>query len=143
LKSCLPEYMLPTEWVWLESLPLSANGKVDRQALAAPVSLSSQPRNFIAPRTPIEQDLARIWEDLLEVHPISIDDNFFEIGGDSLLATRFISRVKQIFQIELTLRDFFEEPTINTVAEYIETMGWVNKKPDADDSQTNTEEIEL
>jgi amino acid adenylation domain-containing protein len=138
----LPEYMFPVEFVELDCLPLSANGKVDRLALPVPNSLpSSQPRNFIAPRTPVEQDLARIWETILHVDRVGIDDNFFEMGGDSLLATRFISRVKQIFQIDLTLSYFFENPNVNRLADYIETINWVAQE--IQDSETNIEEIEL
>jgi acyl carrier protein len=134
--------MLPVEFVKLVSFPLSANGKVDRQALPLPDSLQfSQPRNFIAPRTPVEQDLARIWENLLNVERVGIDDNFFEMGGDSLLATRVISRIKQIFQIDLTLSYFFENPTVNSVADYIETINWVGQE--IQDSETSIEEIEI
>ena len=142
LKLRLPEYMLPREFVLLDTLPLSANGKVDRHALPIPDTLNSpQVGNFIAPRTPVEQDLARIWENLLEVDRVGIDDNFFDIGGDSLLATRFISRIKQRFQIDLSLSDFFENPTVNSVADYIETVDWVGQE--IQDSQTSMEEIEV
>lgn len=141
LQQKLPEYMLPSDYVLLDTLPLTSNGKVDRKALPAPNISSLHERNFLPPSTPVEKKLAGIWATILEVNQISVNDNFFEIGGNSLLATRLISRIRQIFQVDLPLSNFFEEPTIAGIVEHIELLSWVGQE--LQDSETNTEEIEF
>ena len=122
LKQKLPAYMLPKECVILDSLPLTNNGKVDRQALPIPELTSQSETAYTPPRNPIEEQLVNIWSELLEVERIGIYDNFFELGGDSLGATRAISRIREAFQVEFPLQNFFEEPTIIKVAEYLEVV---------------------
>lgn len=117
LQTQLPEYMIPTAFAILESLPLTPNGKVDRQALPAPKRLQLQ--TFIAPRTPAEEVVAEIWQEVLKCDPIGINNNFFELGGHSLLATQVISRLRQVFQIELPLRSLFEAPTVESTVKLI------------------------
>ena len=119
----LPEYMVPSAFVVLDSLPLTENGKVDRRALPAPdQSRPDLEGNFVAPRTPAEEILASIWADVLRLEQAGIRDNFFELGGHSLSATRVVSRVRQAFGVELPLRSLFETPTIEALAHTIENL---------------------
>ncbi|NEQ80572.1 MAG: amino acid adenylation domain-containing protein, partial [Moorea sp. SIO2I5] len=122
LKEKLPEYMVPSAFVPLEALPLTPSGKVDRRSLPAPDWLQQRGQTYVAPRTPIEEVIAGIWTQVLGVEQVSIDDNFFERGGHSLLATQLISRLRNVFQIELPLRKIFEYPTIAALAESVEAM---------------------
>ncbi|MBW4660754.1 MAG: amino acid adenylation domain-containing protein [Drouetiella hepatica Uher 2000/2452] len=116
----LPKYMVPAAFVFLEALPLNPNGKVDRQALPAPDSVRPDLADaFIAPRTPTEAILAQVFAQVLEVKQVGIHDDFFELGGHSLLATRLIARLLRTFQIELSIVDLFEVPTVAGLAERI------------------------
>ncbi|MEG4490504.1 amino acid adenylation domain-containing protein [Microcoleus sp. D3_18_C4] len=116
LSQKLPEYMLPSAFVMLEALPLSANGKVDRKALPAP-NAAFLPKTFVAPNTPVEKVLAGIWAEILGVEKIGIHDNFFiDLGGHSLLATQIISAVRDTFGVDVPLRSFFESPTASEQA---------------------------
>ncbi len=113
LTSKLPEYMVPSAFVILKSLPLTSNGKIDRRALPAPDEMRPElTGNFVAPRTNIEEVLAAIWAEVLKLEKVGIYDNFFELGGHSLLATQVISRVRQAFQVELPLHRLFESATV-------------------------------
>ena len=113
LRKTLPEYMIPTTFTFMERLPLSPNGKVDRHALPAP-EISNEPHEsrLAPPRTRIEEDLVNIWEELLGCKGVGIQDNFFDLGGHSLLATRMLAIVLQQTGLELPLRSLFENPTI-------------------------------
>lgn len=122
LKSKLPTYMLPTSFIQIEHLPLTANGKVDRHAL--PSVLSGREAIATLPRTSIEAVLVKIWRKLLGREQIGVEDNFFECGGHSLLATQLVSRVRDQFQIEMPLRSLFESPTIAEFAQQIEKTLW-------------------
>ena len=132
LRETLPEYMLPSAFVFLESLPLSPAGKVDRIALgslpAPEVGRQDLAIEYVPPRTPIEEELAGICIALLGIEktsdqsPIGVHDNFFELGGHSLLATQFISRIRETFQVELPLRTLFEHPTVAELALEIEIL---------------------
>ncbi|MGL5880441.1 MAG: non-ribosomal peptide synthetase, partial [Xenococcaceae cyanobacterium] len=123
LKEKLPEYAIPSAFVFLEKLPLTPSGKIDRRALPAPDSLSrNREQNYIAPRTPLEEVIAGVWTQVLKTDRISVDDNFFEQGGHSLLATQLISRLRNVFQIELPLRYIFEFPTVAELAQAVEEM---------------------
>ncbi|HYX24397.1 MAG TPA: amino acid adenylation domain-containing protein, partial [Thermoanaerobaculia bacterium] len=117
LRLRLPEYMVPPVFVVLDELPLSANGKVDRGAL--PGLDGARPgaqREFVAPRTPEEQVLASLWAQVLGVERVGVDDHFFQLGGDSLLAVQLISRVRDALRVELPLRDFFDALTVEEMA---------------------------
>jgi len=120
LKTKLPEYMIPSSFVILKSLPLTANGKLDRNALPAPEEVASRETTFIAPRTPTEEVLAGIWAQLLGVPQVSINDNFFDLGGHSLLATQVISRIRTTFGIEIPLLQLFESANLAALAAQIE-----------------------
>ncbi|HEY0605397.1 MAG TPA: amino acid adenylation domain-containing protein [Herpetosiphonaceae bacterium] len=117
----LPDYMLPSAFVLLDALPLTPSGKLDRQALPAPsFERPAADEAMNTPRTPTEEIVASIWADVLDLHRIGIHDNFFERGGHSLLATQVVSRVRDVFQVELPLRTLFESPTIAGWTEQIE-----------------------
>jgi len=118
LKEKLPDYMMPSAFVLLASLPLTANGKVDRRALPAPEWSTST--EYVAPQTVVAELLAGIWADVLQVQQPGIYDNFFDLGGHSLLATQVMSRVRDAFQTEVAVRTLFESPTIASLAEAIE-----------------------
>jgi len=120
LKAQLPEYMLPAAFVLLKTLPLTANGKVDRNALPIPEQVRPQlVAAFVAPRTGTEQAIAGIWAEVLKLERVGIHDNFFELGGHSLLLTQVTSRLHKALQIEVSLRQLFETPTIAQLAEVI------------------------
>ncbi|MFL6236020.1 MAG: amino acid adenylation domain-containing protein, partial [Thermoanaerobaculia bacterium] len=118
LAESLPAYMMPADFVVLESLPLSPTGKVDRKALPAPRRRGSA-AGFAAPRTPTEELLAAIWAGLLGIERVGTGESFFDLGGHSLLATQVISRVREAFGVELPLRVLFERPTVAEMAEEV------------------------
>ncbi len=119
----LPEYMVPSAFVVLESLPLTPNGKVDRRALPTPEPIKSElAGGYIAPRTAVEEVLAKIWVEVLGLKRVGIHDNFFELGGHSLLATQLVSRVRDAFGVELPLRSVFEAPAIAQLSEVVESL---------------------
>jgi amino acid adenylation domain-containing protein len=127
LKQKLPEYMVPANFVFLDALPLTSNGKVNYRALPNPTPSHSQfelESNFVAPRTPLEEKLSCIWAEVLGLERVGIDDNFFELGGHSLLATRLISRVRDTLSIELPLRSLFNAPTVASLTKFIELNYW-------------------
>lgn len=118
LKRKLPEYMVPSALVLMKTLPLTPSGKVDRKALPAPDwSAVADDRVYVAPRTPAEQEIARVFGEVLHIEKVGIRDNFFDLGGHSLLATRVISRLRAVFGVELEQRIIFEAPTIETLAD--------------------------
>jgi acyl carrier protein len=125
LTAKLPAYMVPSTFVMLESLPLSANGKIDRCALPAPDHARPElEETFVAPCTHVEKALAGIWTDLLNLEEVGVHDNFFRLGGHSLLATQIISRVCRTFGINISLRVFFETPTISALSAFIDALHW-------------------
>ncbi len=120
LQAKLPNYMIPSGFVFLDSLPLTPNGKVDRGALPPPSQTRPElERSFLAPRTPSERLLTAIWAQILKLDKIGVRDNFFDLGGHSLIATQIVSRIRETFQIQLPLRSLFEKPTIAELAELI------------------------
>jgi amino acid adenylation domain-containing protein len=123
LKAKLPEYMLPTAFVALDVFPLTPNGKIDRYALPAPEQdQTGLAMSHVAPRSPIEEILAGIWANVLGLTQVGIHDSFFDLGGHSLLATQVISRIRNTFQVELSLRTLFEVPTVAGLAEQVQTI---------------------
>ncbi|HEY0078548.1 MAG TPA: amino acid adenylation domain-containing protein [Pyrinomonadaceae bacterium] len=121
LKESLPDYMIPSAFVMLDALPLSANGKVERKRLPAPgAERPEMDAAYVAPQTPTEERLASVWSQLLSVRQIGTHDNFFELGGDSLLATQLMSQVRSIFQVEFPLAHLFQHPTLVELAALVE-----------------------
>jgi len=119
----LPEYMVPASFVRLDALPLTANGKLDKAALPAPSEANAlEAAGFSQPTTPAEQRLAEILAEVLGRGAVGIDDNFFLLGGHSLLGTQVVLRAGEAFGVELTLRDLFLAPTIRQLAGHIERL---------------------
>jgi amino acid adenylation domain-containing protein len=117
LREKLPDYMIPSAYVALKALPLNPNGKIERQSLPDPDGSSLQiERPFIAPRTPLEEVLAGIWADVLKLERIGVEDNFFALGGHSLIAMQIMSRVRNTFHMELPLRVVFEATTVEKLS---------------------------
>lgn len=119
LRTKLPEYMLPAAYIELEELPLTLNGKLDHNALPSP-EWKSQKASYMAPRTLTEEIMAGIWADVLKLERVGVEDNFFDLGGHSILATQVISRMRSTFEVELPLGALFESPTIALLAQRLE-----------------------
>ena len=123
LKKQLPEYMIPTAFVIMDQLPLTSNGKVDYRALPAPDQAAHVTETvFVPARSPVEEMLSGIWAEILGLERVGVHDNFFDLGGHSLLGTQVISRVRKTFDLELPLRVVFEGPTVAEMAERIEQV---------------------
>ena len=133
LAQTLPDYMVPSAFVFLEALPLSVTGKIDRRALPPP-SRSRPPLDdeFVAPRNLVEDILAKIWGELLNLETVGIHDNFLDLGGHSLLAAQALSRVRDTLHVELPLTAFFETPTVAGLAERIGAADRAGGGPPAD-----------
>jgi len=116
----LPDYMVPSAFVVLHSLPLSPNGKLDRRALPAPDPGAVAAAGYVAPRTDAEAVLAEIWAEVLGLERVGVEDNFFELGGDSIRSLRIVSRAKAAFDVTLTPRDVLAARTVATLAELVE-----------------------
>ena len=116
LKQHLPEFMVPSLYVFLDALPLSPNGKVDRKLLPRPGAAASSQKTYVAPRQALEHDLCRIWQEVLQIEQVGIHDNFFEIGGTSLLCIRVQKRIRDELGLEIALTDIFEYPTLSELA---------------------------
>ncbi|QYE75421.1 non-ribosomal peptide synthase/polyketide synthase [Pseudomonas aeruginosa] len=114
LAASLPEYMVPAQWLALERMPLSPNGKLDRKALPAP-EVSVAQAGYSAPRNAVERTLAEIWQDLLGVERVGLDDNFFSLGGDSIVSIQVVSRARQA-GLQLSPRDLFQHQNIRSLA---------------------------
>jgi amino acid adenylation domain-containing protein len=127
LEAKLPEYMVPSAFLFLDSLPLAPNGKVDRKMFAASGDVRPEMQeNFAAPRTSLEGVLVVIWSEVLGIDQIGVHDNFFHLGGHSLKATQLMSRIRQAFRLEVPLRTLFEHPTVAGLA------WWITQSPTAD-----------
>ena len=119
VRRSLPEYMLPAAFVSLDALPLTANGKQDRKSLPAP-DLASAGEKYVAPRTPVEEVLAEIWAEVLRLERVGVHDNFFDLGGHSLLIMRLLARIHATFDLEFSIRTVFSMPTLEALAGEIE-----------------------
>ena len=120
LRTRLPDYMVPSAFVFLPALPLNANGKVARKALPAPDAAAlGGDKQFVAPRDETEAKLARIWEEVLDVRPIGVDDHFFELGGHSLMAVRLIARIEKVFGKKIPVTTVFQSPSVAQLAEVL------------------------
>jgi acyl carrier protein len=121
----LPHYMVPADFVFLERFPLNANGKLDRSALHMPGHADRQPRPelrhpYVRPRNRIETRVARIWEELIDVAPVGVFDDFLDLGGHSMLAIRMIAFIRDEFAVELTVRDVFSAMNVAGIAGLVE-----------------------
>jgi amino acid adenylation domain-containing protein len=140
----LPDYMLPTYFVRVDRLPLTSNGKIDRKALPPVTYEDVQPaQNLVEPRTDTEKAVAAIWTQLLNIHAIGVNDDFFEHGAQSLVAIRAVSRIRDVFGVDLSLRNLFERPTVAGLAEVIDGLSWVAKGNPASSPAGDREDITL
>jgi amino acid adenylation domain-containing protein len=112
LKARLPDYMIPAVFARLDALPLTRNGKIDRRALPHPGSVARPDNGFVAPRNPVEELLAEVYAELLRLDRVSVEDSFFELGGNSLLAAQLVSRVRDELGMEVPLHALFEGPSV-------------------------------
>ena len=144
LKERLPQYMIPSAFVLMEKFPLTANGKIDRQALPAVVQEQApSAREAVTPQTETERTLAAIWAELLKVESVGVNDDFFDLGGHSLLAIRSISRIREAFEVDLQLKNLFERPTVAGLAGVIDGLKWLAKPKAPADTSAGREELEL
>jgi len=145
LKERLPRYMIPSSFVQMDRFPLTPNGKIDRQALPPPVSYEDKQsaEDFVGPRTQTEKALTTLWRELLKAENIGINDDFFDMGGESLLAIRAVSRIRDMFQVDLPLRNLFERPTVAGLAEVIDKLSWLAHATAPTHSGGDREEIDL
>ncbi len=143
LKQRLPEFMVPTIFMVVETMPLTPNGKVDRQALPQPDP--SVRETYVAPRTPIEQQIATVWATVLKLERVGIHDNFFALGGYSLVGIQTIARLRQTLQVEILMSNLFELPTVVELAERVETLLWAaqSARSERDAASDDYEEGEL
>lgn len=121
LRQKLPDYMIPSVFVYLDTMPLSPNGKLDRRALPEPQTFTVE-NNYTAPHSSTEQAIVRLMEEVLNRKPVGVEDNFFDLGGHSLLATRVVSRINDEFQLRLSPRVLFENPTASALVQYLEKL---------------------
>nr|QEO74476.1 condensation domain-containing protein [uncultured bacterium] len=142
LRRHLPEHAVPAAFVTLDRLPLTANGKIDRERLPAPDESQSRRAAFVAPRSPVEESLAEVWKDVLGVERVGVHDNFFELRGNSLLVVRLISRLRQMFEVDLPLNLLFEAPTVAQLAVRIAEAQLGGVEADADEAARLLEELE-
>jgi acyl carrier protein len=120
LRERLPEYMIPSAFVFLDELPLSPSGKVDRRALPAPdESRPALASAFLAPRTEVERVVANIWRRLLGIEQVGVNDNFFDLGGHSLMLARVHAELRELYADDIPLTALFQHPTVGTMAEYL------------------------
>ncbi|HET6976573.1 MAG TPA: amino acid adenylation domain-containing protein [Pyrinomonadaceae bacterium] len=120
LRKKLPDYMVPSAFVRLEALPLTTNGKVDRKALPRPDGAASGARsNYVAPRAELERSLVKIWQQLLRVETVGVEDNFFDLGGHSLLLMRLVQEIQNSLGFEVALMEMFEHPTVASLARHL------------------------
>jgi pyochelin synthetase len=118
----LPAYMVPSQIMVLDQIPLTANGKVDRNALPRPENSCASRAKPVAPRSPLEHELVQIIQELLGVEGVGVEDHFFKIGGDSLLASQFVLIIRERLKIGFPMRAIFEAPTVAEIAGLIETI---------------------
>ena len=124
LEDRLPDYMVPSAFVWLGHLPLTPNGKVDRKALPAPDAQDRPQEGLVAPRNAIEEQLTAIWREVLHLKEVSVFDNFFHLGGHSLLAIQVTSRIRELFKVDLPLFAVFTAPTVAALSEGLASGLW-------------------
>jgi acyl-CoA synthetase (AMP-forming)/AMP-acid ligase II len=147
LRRRLPEYMLPAAFVQLDALPLTSNGKLDRKALPAPGHASDAQREITRPRSPSEALVVGVFNEVLERNDVGLHDNFFDLGGHSLMAARAIAKLRDAARVDLPLRNLFERPTPELLAMAIDALAWAaagaNRPAAIGDGGGEREEIEL
>jgi acyl carrier protein len=119
LRERLPEYMVPQTFVPLAALPLTPNGKIDRRSLPDPKSFAEQTTNYVAPRNEVEAVITNIWQNVLGVERVGIHDNFFDLGGHSMLAIHIHRKINAALQCKLSVIDMFQYPTVDSLATFL------------------------
>ncbi|MEO1628817.1 MAG: phosphopantetheine-binding protein, partial [Bacteroidota bacterium] len=137
LGESLPEYMIPTYFVPMEAFPLNGNGKIDRKQLPNPSDQMQAHRQFAAAESEMEQALLDIWKELLKLDTISCTDNFFQIGGNSLLAAQLVARIKEKCGLDIRLRMVFTDPSIRRLALSLDTLQVLKPLDDNDIDEAN------
>jgi acyl carrier protein len=130
LKTILPQYSIPNFFIVVDAFPLTSNGKLDYKNLPIPDKNTSQlNRNFIEPNTDLEKQLAKIWSKILEIETISIDDDFLQIGGDSLLVSKIIALIEENLGVQISPSIFFKRPNLAKLASYLEQLITLKNDP--------------
>ncbi len=144
LNKKLPEYMLPSAFVFLEALPLTTNGKVDRCALPAPENLRPElATNYQAPHSEVEKTIAKVWKQVLQLEKVGIDDNFFDLGGNSLLVVQVNNKLREILNRDLSVVEIFQNPTVKSLAQHLsqESLAQTTFKEISDRSRKQREAL--
>jgi acyl carrier protein len=131
LAATQPEYMIPSAFVVLDAMPLTANRKIDKRSLPDPGAQTRPSTGDAPPRLPTEHALADIWREVLRVEQVGVHDNFFDLGGHSLLATQLVSRVRQACGVEIPVRALFETPTIAGLAATVDSARRASQRPES------------
>jgi amino acid adenylation domain-containing protein len=139
LRDRLPEAMVPADYVFLSAFPLTLNGKIDRRALPLPAADRSADKSFVAPRTPLEQEVAAIWQSVLAVERVGVEDSFWDLGGHSLLGTRILLRVREAFGAEVPLQVLFGAPTLG---DFTARLGEIVLDTQLEDPRSVLEELD-
>ncbi|MEO1625733.1 MAG: amino acid adenylation domain-containing protein [Bacteroidota bacterium] len=137
LSELLPSYMIPLAFIELEAFPLTPNGKLDQKALAALHQLPDRQSELVPARNEIDQTIIDIWQEVLDRQGIGITDNFFDLGGHSLKATRVASLIQERLGVRIDLKNLFIDPTVEHLSNYVETLQWIDEKSEEEDSQDN------
>ncbi|MGA2224692.1 MAG: amino acid adenylation domain-containing protein, partial [Syntrophobacteraceae bacterium] len=140
LQSKLPEYMVPQHFVKLEAIPLTPNGKVDKKVLPKPVLEELSQEKFVAPRTEIESAVASVWQQVLKVDRVSVNSNFFELGGNSLLMVQVLNRIRGFSDKDIPIMALFQHPTIASLANYL--VGQQSDRPSFQQAYDRTQRQE-
>ncbi len=143
LRDQLPDYMIPAQFVYLDALPLTKNGKIDRKSLPMPSSAGLGAGKGGAPRTKSEQTIAAIWTELLRIEGIGIHDDFFDLGADSLTATALVAKLRGIFGVDLSLAALFDRPTVAGISEILDVLVLTSRPSQEDVGTGEREEFSL
>jgi acyl-coenzyme A synthetase/AMP-(fatty) acid ligase/acyl carrier protein len=140
LTAKLPSYMVPAYMVAMDKFPITSNGKLDKAALPLPQQLETRATEYVPPRNETDEVIVKIWEEVLEKEQVGITDNFFDLGGHSLKATRVISRIQETFGVKVDMKNLFIDPTVEHLSDFVETLTWIDGRQNA---KTNQDEEEL
>ena len=135
LRNKLPSYMVPSYLVVLDKFPLTSNGKLDKKALPVPQEVAGKQTEYVPPRNEMDERIIAMWQDILERDKIGIRDNFFDMGGHSLKATRVISKIQEVYGVKVDLKNLFIDPTVEHLSDYVETLTWM-------EAQSNNASVE-
>jgi acyl carrier protein len=141
LREKLPDYMVPSFFEMLEALPLTPNGKVDRKALPAPDSLRPQlEATYVKPKTDLEKTIATVWQKVLKLETVGIHDNFFDLGGHSLLIVQVHSELCQLLKADFSMLELFRYPTISSLASFLNSTN-TNELSSSQQTDTRTKQL--